>query len=80
MMELNANPARLDLNDANCAAAKGLGIPIVISSDAHSTGGLGVLRYGINQARRAGLTKSDVANSLPLAKFQQLIKRGRQAK
>ena len=52
-MELNANPQRLDLDDVACAAAKSLGIPIVISSDAHSTDGLDVLRYGILQARRA---------------------------
>jgi DNA polymerase (family X) len=65
MLELNANPARLDLNDVHCAAAKHHGIPIVISSDAHSTLGLSVLRYGILQARRAGLTADDVANTRP---------------
>jgi DNA polymerase (family 10) len=63
LLELNSNPARLDLNDLNCAAAKRHGIPIVISTDAHSVDGLGVLRYGILQARRAGLTKDDVANT-----------------
>ena len=77
LMELNANPQRLDLDDVDCAAAKSLGIPIVISSDAHSTTGLDVLRYGILQARRAGLTAQDVANTLPLAKLQKLVKNGR---
>ncbi len=62
-MEINANPARLDLDDIAAAAAKRHKIPIVISSDAHSTGGLDVLRYGILQARRAGLTTADVANT-----------------
>lgn len=62
-LELNANPARLDLDDVHCAAAKRHGIKIVISSDAHSTGGLDVLRYGVLQARRAGLTAADVANT-----------------
>jgi DNA polymerase (family 10) len=62
-LELNANPARLDLDDVACAAAKNYGIPIVISTDAHSVDGLGVMRYGILQARRAGLTKDDVANT-----------------
>ena len=56
LMEINANPARLDLDDVACAAAKRHGIPIVISSDAHSTSGLDVLRYGVLQARRGGLT------------------------
>ena len=72
LMELNANPNRLDLDDVACASARDLGIPIVISSDAHSALGLGVTRYGILQARRAGLTKSDVANAQPLAQFEKL--------
>ena len=56
LLELNANPARLDLDDVHCAAAKRRGIPIVINTDAHSTDGLDVLRYGVLQARRGGLT------------------------
>ncbi len=63
MLELNANPSRLDLDDLHCAAAKQLGIPIVISTDAHSTAGLDVMRYGVLQARRGGLTRHDVANT-----------------
>jgi len=75
LMELNANPARLDLDDLHCAAAKRHGIPIVISTDAHSTAGLEVMRYGILQARRAGLTKADVANTRPWATLKGLIGR-----
>ncbi|MGD9723059.1 MAG: DNA polymerase/3'-5' exonuclease PolX [Pirellulales bacterium] len=77
IMELNANPNRLDLDDVACAAAKNHGIPIVISSDAHSTEGLSVLRYGIMQARRAGLTKRDVVNTRDLPKLQALLAKGR---
>jgi DNA polymerase (family 10) len=73
LLELNANPARLDLDDVACAAAKSHKIPIVISSDAHSTVGLDVLRYGVNQARRAGLTKADVANTRPWKEMKKLI-------
>ncbi len=73
LLELNANPVRLDLNDVYCAAAKAMGIPIVINTDAHSTAGLDVMRYGILQARRAGLTAGDVANSLPWKAFKKLI-------
>jgi DNA polymerase (family 10) len=73
LLELNANPARLDLNDVYCAAAKQHGIPIVINTDAHSPDGLDVLRYGILQARRAGLTKSDVANTRPWPQMKKLI-------
>src|SRR4051795_3280812 len=67
LIEINSNPARLDLDDVACAAAKRHGIPIVISSDAHNTKGLDVLRYGVLQARRGGLTANDVANTRPWA-------------
>ena len=76
LLEINANPARLDLDDVHCAAAKRHGIPIVISSDAHSTGGLDVLRYGVLQARRGGLTAADVANTRPWTKIKKLLRRG----
>jgi len=72
-LELNANPARLDLDDVACAAAKSHGIPIVISSDAHSIAGLDVLRYGILQARRGGLTKEDVANTRSWPEIKKLL-------
>lgn len=73
MLELNCNPARLDLDDIHCAAAKRHGVPIVMSTDAHSIGGLNTTRYGILQARRAGLTKADVANTRPWAQFSKLL-------
>ena len=74
-MELNANPRRLDLNDVQCAAAKRHGIPIVISTDAHSISNLELMRYGILQARRAGLTKEDVVNTRPWEKVRDLMGR-----
>jgi DNA polymerase (family 10) len=74
-MELNANPRRLDLNDVHCAAAKRHGIPIVISTDAHSISNLDLMRYGILQARRAGLTKEDVVNTRPWELVTQMIRR-----
>ncbi len=63
---------RLDLNDVYCAAAKIHGIPIVISTDAHSTASLALIRYGILQARRAGLTKADVANTRTWPQLEKL--------
>ena len=71
-LELNAHPARLDLNDIHCAMAKAHGIPLVISTDAHNTEGLNVMRYGILQARRAGLTKEDVANTRTWTQLKKL--------
>jgi DNA polymerase (family 10) len=76
LLELNANPARLDLNDVHLAAAKRLGIPVVISSDAHSTDGLDVMRYGIKQARRGGLSREDVGNTRPWEELKALVQRG----
>jgi DNA polymerase (family 10) len=73
LLELNAHPQRLDLDDVACAAAKQHGVPIVISTDAHSIEGLDKLRYGILQARRAGLTKDDVANTRTWAQMRKLI-------
>ncbi len=54
-LELNANPMRLDLDDVHCAAAKELGVPIVISTDAHSVGrpGCHALRHPAGAPRRS---------------------------
>jgi len=73
LLELNANPIRLDLNDRYLAAAKTHGIPIVINTDAHKTAGLLNMQYGIKQARRGCLTKNDVANTKTLKQFLKLI-------
>ena len=73
MMEINAHPKRLDLNEFHAAACKDLGIPIVISTDAHSQQGMDVMQYGVYQARRAGLTKADVANTKTAAQFKRSI-------
>lgn len=78
-LELNANPMRLDLNDVYCAAAKQHGILVVISTDAHSTDGLEVMRYGVLQARRAGLTRDDVVNTRSWRDFQSLLRKQRAA-
>jgi DNA polymerase (family 10) len=75
MMEINANPARLDLDDVAVGAAKRHGIPLIISSDAHSVGGLDVLRYGVLQARRGGLTADDVANTRMWPEFKKLLQK-----
>lgn len=79
MLELNANPARLDLSDIHCAAAKRHRVPIVISTDAHSTSGFDVMRHGVQQARRGGLTAADVANTLAWKQFKQLLAKSSQA-
>ena len=73
-LEINANPWRLDLDDHHAAAAKRAGVKLVISTDAHSTRGLDVMRCGILQARRAGLERDDVANTRTLAGLRELMR------
>ena len=75
LMELNANPIRLDLNDRYLLAAKSHGIPIVINTDAHRVKGFADMKYGIKQARRGCLTKDDVANTKTLKQLLKLIKK-----
>lgn len=71
-LELNANPSRLDLNDINTAAAIAAGVRIVINTDAHSISNLDLMKFGITQARRAGVVPENVLNTLSLV---DLIKR-----
>jgi DNA polymerase (family X) len=73
-MELNSYPERLDLNDIHLRQAKQQGVKIVINTDSHHTSHLDKIRYGILQARRAWLTKDDVLNTLPAAKFAKAMK------
>jgi DNA polymerase (family 10) len=63
MIEINANPHRLDLDAVHCRKAKARGVTIVINPDAHATGGFDDLQYGISVARRAGLGPADVLNA-----------------
>jgi DNA polymerase (family 10) len=73
-IELNADPHRLDLPPSWIPAARERGIPFVISVDAHSTGGFGVLGYGVTMARRGGLRKGEVLNTLPAEQFAARVK------
>src|SRR6185295_6490952 len=74
-VELNSNPHRLDLKDTHLRLAKELGCKLVIDSDSHRVRELELLRYGIEQARRAGLEAKDVLNTLPFEAFWPAIQR-----
>lgn len=76
-MEINASPDRLDLNDVHARAAKARGCRFVIDTDAHATGQLENLKFGVFQARRAGLTAADVLNAQTGAKLAKAIRRPR---
>ncbi len=65
ILELNANPERLDLCDRHVRLARDRGMKIVISTDAHAPEHLKLMRYGVITARRGWLEKKDVINTLP---------------
>lgn len=73
-LELDGQPDRLDLDEVNAASAKAKGIPIVLDSDAHSVRELGFMEGAVDQARRAGLTAADVANTRSFAELSKLIR------
>ena len=74
-VEINANPNRLDLNDVHAHRAKELGVRVCISTDAHSVQRLDHMAYGVDQARRAWLTKGDVLNTMTLKQFRAWLSR-----
>lgn len=73
MIEINANPYRLDLDWTHCKKAKALGIPLVINPDAHAPEDLAYVEDGIHVARRAWLTAGDVFNTLPLKEVERRL-------
>jgi DNA polymerase (family 10) len=75
-MELNAYPDRLDLSDVHCRLARDMGVPVVISTDAHNVHHLPLIRFGVYTARRGWLEREHVLNTLPL---DELIARLRPA-
>ena len=74
-LEINAQPERLDINDIYAKAAKDEGIGLCINTDAHDTMSLDFMQYGVNQARRGWIEKSDLLNTLPLTKLKKVLKK-----
>jgi DNA polymerase (family 10) len=74
-LEVNAQPARLDLTDTSCQLAKETGLRVAISTDAHGVDQFDYLRFGIGQARRGWLETGDVLNTRPLGELRKLLKR-----
>jgi DNA polymerase (family X) len=73
-MECNAYPDRLDLKDVYLRMCKERGVKVVISTDAHSTGNLAYIRYGVTVARRGWLEKKDVINTLPVEELLRALR------
>jgi DNA polymerase (family 10) len=74
-LEINAHPARLDLDDATARRAAELGIPLSINTDAHSEADLDMLPFGVAVARRAWLAKEDVINCWPEERLLSWLKK-----
>jgi DNA polymerase (family X) len=74
-VEHNSSPNRLDLKDIHLKLAKELGCKVVINTDSHRIRELDLMRYGIDQARRAGLEPADVLNTLPFAEFWDNVRK-----
>ena len=75
ILEINAQPSRLDLNDDNIRRAKNMGIKLSVGTDAHSTAELSYNIYGISQARRGWAEKNDIINTMSLAEILAFLKK-----
>lgn len=73
MVEINANPRRLDIDWLFAKRAKALGVMVVINPDAHSTQGIADVDFGVMVARRGWLSKENVFNTLPLKEVKQRL-------
>ncbi len=73
-LEINAHPERLDLTDIHCRMAKDEGVLLAVNTDAHSMLDLENARFGVGQARRGWLEKTDVLNTRPYAELRKLLK------
>jgi len=65
-LEINSQPQRLDLPDDLVNEALKLGCNFVINTDAHNVASLDLMHFGIDVARRGGLEKNKVLNTLNL--------------
>jgi DNA polymerase (family 10) len=77
VIELNANPHRLDLDWRHCKYAKRQGTRIALNTDAHHAEGLEDIRYGLNIARKGWLEARDIINCMTLGEIKEFLAKGR---
>lgn len=75
-LEINSQPARLDLPSDHIKAARDAGVRFAIDTDAHAIGALDLLRFGVGTAQRGWLTPDDVINAWPLDRLSQFLAKG----
>jgi DNA polymerase (family 10) len=74
VLEINAYPDRLDLRDVDARMAKEMGAKLVISTDAHSTLQLELMKFGVFTARRGWVEAKNVINTLPLQGLLKVLR------
>jgi DNA polymerase (family 10) len=73
-IEINGDPYRLDMEPRWLREARKRKIKFVISTDAHSTGALNNLKYGVGIARRGWVRRGEVLNALGAKAFQKAVR------
>ena len=76
-IEINGDPYRLDLPPEHVRDARARGIRFVVSTDAHSRRGMHNLRYGVAMARRGGVRRNEVLNTLDADGFADAVRPSR---
>jgi len=74
ILEINANPIRLDLNEVNIKKAIKAGVKLSINTDVHDKSQFNLMEFGIYQARRGWAEKKDVVNTFNINKLMKLFK------
>ena len=75
MLEINAFPDRLDLNDVHAKLAKDRKVAFVLGTDSHSINHLSFMKFGVATARRGWLEKKDILNTYSVKEIQKKLKR-----
>ncbi len=68
-LEINAHPARLDLDEIYARRAAEMGIPLSLNTDAHAPDQLDLIEYGLSAARRAWLEPEQIINAWPVERL-----------
>jgi len=74
VLEINAYPDRLDLRDVDARMARDMGAKLAISTDAHSTQQLELMKFGVFTARRGWIEAKDVINTYPLDQMLKFLR------
>ncbi len=75
VLEIDASPERLDLNDQNIRKAKAMGVKMVINTDTHRRDQMRYMELGVAQARRGWAEKKDIINTWPLDELLAALKK-----